>query len=235
LATARLLEQERTVFQSRKNTFDTQMKTLTQLKAYLQSEAESTDGQVATHARQIELLKQELDGVQVLAEKGLATAPRKLALERNLAELEGEDLRLKSAVVKVRQEISRTDIDLVQLEAKRSSDVATELQTTQFTLEQSGRKTDTANKLLYESEVVAPRLAADYSTNHKVEPRYKIVRISGGHPVEMDADEATALEPGDTVKVEVPSPPEETERKMEPNADMAPKRAALESAKRLNE
>ncbi|WP_072376828.1 polysaccharide biosynthesis/export family protein [Hyphomicrobium sp. NDB2Meth4] len=244
-STNNLVEQERIVFGSRKSSFDMQMKTLSQLKDFLEKEIESNTGQLESHRRQIDLVKQELTGVVKLASKGLVTAPRKLALERNLAQLEGDGLRMEGNVVKVRQDLSRNDIAMVELETKRSSDVAAELQTTQFQLEQTTHKKDTARKLLYESEVVAPGMMAD--RGKQVEPNYKIVRRTGGGHVQIDANENTLVLPGDTVKVEVPftgdpsadlpAAPEMPETpvagrsgKLAPIDTTKPKRAALNSS-----
>jgi len=242
-ATNNLVEQERIVFGSRKTSFDMQMKTLSQLKDFLQKEIESNTGQLDSHHRQIDLVKEELEGVVKLASKGLVTAPRKLALERNLAQLEGDGLRMEGNVVKVRQDLSRNDIAMVELETKRSSDVAAELQTTQFQLEQTTHKTDTARKLLYESEVVAPGMMAD--RGRQVDPTYKIVRRAGEGHVEIDANENTLVLPGDTVKVEVPfsgdpsadlplapeTPVAGRSGKLAPVDTTKPKRAALNSTK----
>lgn len=243
-AAGKLVEQERVVFVSRKSAFDTQMKTMQELKGYLEKEVQSTEGQLKAHRRQVELMRTELAGVTTLAAKGLATAPRKLALERNLAQLEGDGLRLESNGVRVRQDISRNDIAMVELETKRSSDVAADLQATLLQLDQTGRKAETANKLLYESEVVTPQLTMQRA---KITPQYKIVRMVGASSfTEMDAEENTILQPGDTVKVELPLPqdlrqavsPAETSGThiiIESVDNAAPRRAALDGSKHVPE
>lgn len=57
-------------------------------------------------------------------------------------------------------------------------------------------------KLLAESELIgAPPLLG--LSQQKYTITYKIVRNSTGGPIEMAADEATPVEPGDTLKVEI--------------------------------
>lgn len=239
-ATALLLDQERQVFRVRKQSYETQMTVLRQLKQYLEKELASLTGQLEAHRRQIKLMKIELDGVRTLAQKGLTTAPRRLALERNYAQLEGDDLRLNGEVLRVRQEISRTEISMVEQENRWSGEATSNLQDTQLRLEQVETKTNTTGKLLYESEVVAPLGVASYGHGKRIEPKLSIVRLVNGSLTELPADERTAIRPGDTLKVEIPLPdlpgmggrlsPGATGAKAVPPDDdsISPKRAALE-------
>jgi len=205
-ATALLLEQERRVFSARKQAYDTQMTVLRQLKDYLEKELASMTGQLEAHRKQMQLLKVELEGVRTLAKKGLTTAPRRLALERNYAQLEGDDMRLNGNVLRIRQEISRTEISMVELDNRRSGDATTELQQTQIRLEQVDSKTSTAGKLLYEAEVVAPLGMAVSGAGRRGDPKLTIVRLVDGRLVEITADELAPIQPGDTLKVELPIP-----------------------------
>jgi polysaccharide export outer membrane protein/exopolysaccharide production protein ExoF len=207
-ATTLLLQQERDVFTARKQAFETQMRVLEELKAYLEKEITSLSGQIEAHRKQMELLRSELEGVQRLAEKGLTTTPRKLALERNFAQMEGDDMRLSGELLKVRQEISRTEISMVELQNKRSGDATTELQTIHNRLEELRSKTRTAGKVLYETEAVAPfRISA---MSGPITPVLKIVRRVGKRMLELPATETSLLQPGDTLKVEVPLTEDDT-------------------------
>jgi len=204
-AISQLLEQERLVFQARREGLDTQLTALRQLKSFLEKEVVSMSGQVGTHNTQLKLLKEELASVVGLTEKGLATAPRRLALERNVAQLEGEGMRLDSTLLRTRQEVSRTEISILELYNKRVTDVTAELQQTQSNIERISQKTETSEKLLYESEVIAPRQFSDRGRSRRGGPTFRITRTVDGQAVEMTASEVTAVEPGDTIKVEMAS------------------------------
>ena len=108
--------------------------------------------------------------------------------------------------MRVKQDISKTDIDILELRNKRTNDVTVELASVRSRLEDIGRKLDTAEKLIYESEVIAPRFLAERRRNSRVQPSYTIVRRNGGTVSELTASETTAVEPGDTVRVEFPLP-----------------------------
>jgi polysaccharide export outer membrane protein/exopolysaccharide production protein ExoF len=198
------MEQERLIFESRKEGLETQLKALKQLKTFLEREVVSLSGQVGTHNTQLKLLKEELASVVTLSDKGLATAPRRLALERNVAQLEGEGMRMDSTLLRARQEISKTEIAILELDNKRSTEVTVELQQAQVNIERLSQKMETAERLLYESEVIAPRYFLDAGRPGRSRPLYTISRAVDGRVTEIPATESMIVEPGDTVKVDMP-------------------------------
>ena len=197
------MAQEKQIFDARQNAYKTQTQALQQLHSYLEKEVASLDGQIKKHDTEVNLVSQELDTVRALVSKGLTTQPRRLGLERNLAQAEGDKLRLESALMRVKQDISKTDIDILALRNKRTDDVTVELASVGNRLEDIDRKLETAEKLIYESEVIAPRFLA---VERRMQPKYTIVRQNGGMASELTASETTAVEPGDTLRVQLSLP-----------------------------
>jgi hypothetical protein len=144
-----------------------------------------------------------LDKVRGLASKGLTTGTRQLELERLSAQLEGDGLRLDGSVIRARQDISRTNISILELENKLKGDITVDLQETKKLVEQIQTKRSTAAKLVYEAEVIAPGLLMQEEAGDRAQMVYKIVRTMQGNPTELAAEESTGVLPGDTVKVEV--------------------------------
>ncbi len=198
------MQQEVLIFQVRREAFSTQMRVLEQLREFLEKEVVSLVAQKQTEEVQSRLVKKELESVSKLVDKGLATAPRQYGLERTVAQIEGDQLRVETSLLRAKQEISRTDIAMLELKNKRANDITTELRETQAKLDELDRKSETAEQLLYEAEVTAPQLIAQRDRSRRVQPVYAIIRQSGGKAVELSASESTAVEPGDTIKVEVP-------------------------------
>ncbi len=89
------IKQEQLVFNMRKESFKTQISALEQLKSYLEQEAASLEKQLDIHKIEVSSVKAEYDMVHKLYEKGLTTVPRKLALERTMAQIDGDRLRLE--------------------------------------------------------------------------------------------------------------------------------------------
>jgi polysaccharide export outer membrane protein/exopolysaccharide production protein ExoF len=201
-----IFNQERLLFQSRKETFATQVRALEQLKAQHEMEAASLVKQLEVHDSLIELLRPELESIQHLHKQQLVTTPRKLAVERNAAQLQGDRLRLETALARARQEASKTEIASIDLRNRRSTEINAELRQSQARLNELNEKIETSQRLLYDTEVTAPRLLAVRSRLKEAQPVYSVVRVSSGRAVELEASETTQLEPGDTIKIELPLP-----------------------------
>jgi polysaccharide export outer membrane protein/exopolysaccharide production protein ExoF len=203
---ALLMQQERLIFEARTEGLRTQLRALSELRDFLEKEFTSLETQLTFHDKQIELVKQELSGVSTLVQKGLAVAPRELSLERTLAQIQSDRLAAETSLLRARQEISRTDISILELRNRRANEVAETLRETQTQLNEITRKADTAVQLLHESEITAPALLAMRTRSQRAQPIYKIVRTTGSGTTEFIADETTPIEPGDSVKIEIPLP-----------------------------
>lgn len=202
-----LMEQERTIFKARRDGLTTQVRALEGLRDFLDKELSSLEAQLVFHDKQEELLKKELEGVSSLVTKGLAVAPREMSLQRDLAQVQSGRLQAETSLLRARQEISRTDIAIIELRNRHTNEVSVSLRETQGQLDEIARKADTAVQLLYESEITAPRLLAQRARTTRLQPIYTIVRPSTDGTTELKADETTPVQPGDTVKVEYPLPP----------------------------
>jgi protein involved in polysaccharide export with SLBB domain len=203
---ALMMEQERTIFAARKDAMTTQLRALRELREFLEKELVSLEKQLTFHDRQIDLVQQELAGVASLVKKGLAVAPRELSLERTVAQMQGDKLAAETSLLRARQEMSKTDIAILELRNRHANEVAETLRETQMQLNEAVRKADTAVQLLYETEITAPALLASRERSERAKPVYKIVRATSSGTEELTVEETTPIAPGDTVKVEIPLP-----------------------------
>ncbi|WP_292422195.1 polysaccharide biosynthesis/export family protein [Mesorhizobium sp.] len=203
---ATAMEQERKIFAVRKDAMTTQLRSLNELKEFLEKELDSLGQQMTFHDKQIELIQKELAGVSTLVQKGLAVAPRELSLEGTLAQMQSDKLVAETSLLRVRQEISKTDIEILNLGNQHANEIAGALRETQQQLNEITSKADTAVQLLHETEVTAPALLALRERSERTKPIFKIVRTTASGSEERSADETTLIEPGDTVKIEIPRP-----------------------------
>ena len=175
----RVVAQEQLVFDMRRESFRTQIRALEQLEAFLEKEAVSLEKQLEVHGIEIASVKTEYDMVEKLFKKGLTAAPRKLALERNLAQVDGDRLRLDSSLMRARQEISKTKSPSSILRPSATARLSTEMQKTQARLDELKSRMETSSNLLYETEVLAPQ-ALSAEDGRTVEPVFKIVNEGNG-------------------------------------------------------
>jgi polysaccharide export outer membrane protein len=201
-----LLSQEQIIFETRRKGLQTQIKALEDLKLYLRKEVESLSAQVETENTQMNLVNKELKSISSLVERGLSSAPRQLLLQRTIAQIEGERLRLATSVVKAQQDISKTDIEILAVRNKWNDEVTSALRATQASLDELTQKAATSAKMIYEAEVTAPQFIDDRMRASRMQPILKIVRSVDGYPTETSAAETTSIQPGDTIKVEMPTP-----------------------------
>ena len=203
----RILDQEQSIFTARRTALTAQIATLKQLRAYLVSQVKSLQDQVKLKAGELSIVQKELGNVSSLVEKGLSVSSREFGLERLKAELSSEQLRLETEGLRAQQEISRTDVAIDEAQNNRAIEVATLLRTTEADLDDATTRYKTEQKLLYDSEVVYPRLlTARQQKTQADEPKYTLVRVADGKQQEIAADELTEVLPGDTLKVELPMP-----------------------------
>ena len=202
----RMMEQESQLFSSRKDGLATQLWALEQLKSLHEKEAASLVKQLGTHETHVRLVNEELEGVMQLYKQKLTTAPRKLTLERNAAQLQGDRVRLETALARAYQEAGRTEISVLDLRNKRQTEITDELRKAQVKLDEISHRLRTTQELLYETEVTTPRYVAMRTQGRKNQPVLTVVRQRGGRSIEAQATEATVLEPGDTIKIELPTP-----------------------------
>ncbi|TIP93071.1 MAG: sugar ABC transporter substrate-binding protein [Mesorhizobium sp.] len=206
-----LMNQERLIFQARSKGLDTQIKALHGLREFLQKELASLEAQLVFLDKQIGSIQKELTAVSALVVKGLAAAPREFSLERALAQVQSERLSAETSLLRGRQEISKTEISILQLEDGRKNEITIDLRQTQAELDALDSKTETARRLLYDSAISAPNLLARRADADLAAPIYTIFRPSAdGTTAQIQANETSVVEPGDTIKIEIPLAPDET-------------------------
>src|SRR5690606_19147849 len=183
--------------QARQKAIETQIQALDDLAGFLESELGSLDKQLGFLDKQIELIEKELGNVSALVARGIAPAPREMALERALAQIQSERLTSETGLLRARQEISRTNLLKLELRNNHANEVASSLREVEGELSAVERRAETALHLLHESETLAP-VPIDRVT-------YTIVRNTDAGSEVIEAAETTQVLPGDTVKVEIPA------------------------------
>jgi polysaccharide biosynthesis/export protein ExoF len=202
---ASLIAKETAFMKAREQHLERQLSTLDDLKELLTGEIESLDRKIATQNRQVELAREELEGVGSLAERGLAVNQRVLGIERSVAELEGRVLDMETAGLRARQEINRAERDAATLRSEHETEIAQQLQDTEAEIEALELRIAMYQGLMAEAASLAPEVALSAGGN-TAEISYRIVRLVDGETQEGSVDENTAIHPGDVIKVEIAPP-----------------------------
>ncbi|MDZ5696134.1 polysaccharide biosynthesis/export family protein [Chelativorans sp. M5D2P16] len=200
-----LIAKETALMQARKERLERELSGIEDLKTLLNGEIESLDRKIAAQNRQIDLLREELEGIGGLAERGLVVNQRVLGVERSIADLQGKVLDMETAAVRARQEINRAERDAATLRDERETEIARELQDTEAAIEALDLKIAMHSGLMAEAASLAPEVALSIDAE-SVEVSYRIVRTTGAETQEISAQESTAVRPGDVVKVDIVPP-----------------------------
>jgi len=201
-----LLEQERKIFNARRNALKTEISALENLKDTLEGEITSLGGQLEAQKKEQEVVKKDLANIASLVEKGLAASPRRTALERTIAELEGERLKLQTALLKAKQELGRTAILAVDARNTYEKEVTASLRQTEAELEDARQRYATAKNVFRETRPLAAGAFTTNAGSRSNDADYIIVRMKDGKPATIPAQEQTFVAPGDTIKVILPEP-----------------------------
>jgi len=197
-AAAEIFNQEKIIFSARANALDRQSKSLSELRDLLNAEINVLQEKIKGADLNIKSAEDELTGVKVLVEKGVAIVSRRSDLERALAGFRADRLDQVTAIMRARQGITEATRNLEGLRDQQQTDVATELQKEQANLDQLRLKRDVAQRLLLDT------LASASNAPRPGEPAaidFSVTRRDGDEAKQMTVSESTTLLPGDVLKV----------------------------------
>jgi protein involved in polysaccharide export with SLBB domain len=201
-----LLMEEENIFNAHRGAFEARLRALERVKSVLQKDIQSIEETLAAQDPFLLVAKQEFKQFDELFAKKLTTINRVAESARNVMLVQGERLRVESGLTRARQDVGRIEMELLDLRSQRANQAIVELRATQARVDELRRRYATAERLLRESPVTSPRLVStdDRTGNRRV--NYTIVRLRvGTPPIEMMATDTTLVQPGDTIKVELPA------------------------------
>lgn len=115
------------LFESRLATLRGREQILGQRILQLKAEINGLDDVIAAENEQLELIGQEIDGVEILYEKGLSPLPKLLALKRAEAGVRAERAANQARIARHEQSIGETQLQLLTLREQQREQVAEEL------------------------------------------------------------------------------------------------------------
>jgi HlyD family secretion protein/epimerase transport system membrane fusion protein len=122
----------------------------------LGQDARGSTAQSTANAEQLELLEREIRDTETLVEKGYATRPRLLALQRAAAQLRGQLESTNSQTARSRAQITEARIARSQVEREGGVTAADALRSVQSELVQLTEKLSAAREVLARKRILAP-------------------------------------------------------------------------------
>ncbi|MBO1074487.1 HlyD family type I secretion periplasmic adaptor subunit [Roseomonas marmotae] len=147
---------QRTLFAARQASLISQIQVLEARIAQHEATASSARAQIGSQQRQLELIKREEQDVRTLVAQGLERMPRLLALQRNVASLEGNMQDLIGQTERAAAAAAEARSQMQQVRDQRLADVSTESREVRSRLNETEEKLGAAQDVVTRREIVAP-------------------------------------------------------------------------------
>jgi HlyD family type I secretion membrane fusion protein len=147
---------QRKLFEQRQQTHDSTIRVLASRRGQLSEIVAGLRAQLESSVEQAELIKRERSGIQSLYEKGFATLPRLLALQRAEAALKGQHGELRALIAENTLKIGEVDVEILRLKSERLDKIAAEMREAQRKKFELIDRIRAAHDLVERSIIVAP-------------------------------------------------------------------------------
>ncbi|MCO6389646.1 HlyD family type I secretion periplasmic adaptor subunit [Aliihoeflea aestuarii] len=151
-----IVESQKLNFDAQHMKLEGQLKILEQNMLSLEFRAEGYDRQKASYEQQLVLLKEEHDAKSVLFEKGLLRGTELKALERAIADAEGQIGRLDSEIDQATSQVERTRQEIEQAQSDHGEEALDKLQSIQSELDAVREQSREAENVLQRASIMAP-------------------------------------------------------------------------------
>lgn len=145
---AEILKGEQILFEARRNTRSNQKKQLGERITGLRQESAGNTAQAEAKAREIALIKKELDGLVDLERQKLVRTEKMTSMRREQARIEGEMAQLSAAAGQSIDKIAEIEMQRLSIDSESKSEIIKELRDIQGKLvEMSERRTAALDQL----------------------------------------------------------------------------------------
>jgi polysaccharide export outer membrane protein len=191
-----IYNQEKEIFAARAAASERQSRSYSELRQLMDREIETLEKKIANNDEDIDSVRKELTTVKPMVEKGVLLPSRQVDLERELRSYQGGRLDMVTAIMRARQNISEATRNLEGLADNRRVEVTDQIQSERASLKQLQVRRATRQRQLLDLLGGDPSLGSGPTA-----PTFSISRRTDGMSEEFAASEATALQPGDVVRV----------------------------------
>jgi len=131
---AALVDGQQSLFGTRRAALDGQVSVLRQRIAQHKEQIGGVTAQIRSKRTQLDLVREEREGIETLFNKGIAPKPKLLAAKRAEARLEGEIGEHVAEVAELKQQSGETELRIIDLQNRAQERIALELRETQDAL-----------------------------------------------------------------------------------------------------
>lgn len=147
---------QRSIFQAQAEALKSQVAIQKQRIAQLAEEILGLEGQIRAEETQIKLIRDELDDIRTLVDKGIARKPRLLALQREAAKIEGSRSQNRARIARAKQSIGETNLRILDLRTVMVNEAVGKLREVQAEQIDLAERIAAADDVLKRTVIIAP-------------------------------------------------------------------------------
>ncbi len=144
------------LWDARRTSLERETEQLARRKDQIASQVEGIGAQQLALDRQLGFIREELEAQQSLLERGLAQAPRVLALQRDEAQLLGQVGEFTATVAELEGRATEIDLEILKLESRVREEAITELRDLQFRQIELSEQFNAVSERLSRLSITAP-------------------------------------------------------------------------------
>jgi HlyD family secretion protein len=147
---------QRTLFEARRVALDSQVMVLRARIEQHQASIRSAEGQIGAQRRMLVLLRAEEQNTEQLLRQGLARLPQLLALQRQVASVEGNIIDITNQIERSRAQVAEAEREMQRVQDQRTQEVSTELREVRVRLGETEERLRAAEDVSTRLDVTAP-------------------------------------------------------------------------------
>ncbi len=185
---------ERELFAINRDSFQKQAKILKDLIALRMGEIEVLQSRFKAQERQTEMLRAEIERVEVLLKNGVSTITQRNSLSREETRSINEGLQIRLFQNQAQQGLSQAELQLTSLVRDRRSQLLDQIGAAGQRLQKLGEEISAAEALMQETDV-------EYSVGRNLTTMKFTLRGNNGAAPEVTVEDTYVIQPGDIVTV----------------------------------
>ncbi|RWA81684.1 polysaccharide biosynthesis/export family protein [Mesorhizobium sp.] len=195
-----LVERERQLFEVRRNALRQGLNSLASQKALNEEEVKALQGRIAVKADQSQRIEAQIERTKGLVQNGLITTAQILTLQQAHSDLQSQQLDINGRIFIVREQISKTEKDMLDLQSSRQQEVLADMQATEASLQEAVNRIQTLSDIMGQAQAAIGTLSLANPLHTASDIRFTIRRR---HSIlTFDDGRDPPIEPGDIVTVE---------------------------------
>ncbi|MEM9796188.1 MAG: HlyD family type I secretion periplasmic adaptor subunit [Pseudomonadota bacterium] len=159
---AEILDGQTSLFEARQESLMQEAEQLARRKAQIASQIDGIEAQQEALSLQLEFIREELGAQRSLLDRGLAQAPRVLALQRDEAGLLGQVGEFTAGIAELEGRATELDLEILKLRTGMREQAISELRDLQFSQIELAEQLRSAEEQLSRLEITAPMAGVVY-------------------------------------------------------------------------